>query len=207
MAGNAVLAADPQARYAGIAAVITETGYTTTPSYVDELSAAKYNLNTFFENALNGIPRTYLMKLVDEHASATRYECPGSLREFHTTGHQKPRHGDHNLTTVLQGAGSGTASTRLSYSVNGLPATEQSFLLGSGTVFDLAVWIDATVYDPTNAADIEAPAYPVTVNIGDDICNVAVYDPMIRITADCHDSNVSTVSISVVDHPLIVQVN
>ena len=39
----------------GLPAVITETGYTTTPSYVDELSAAKYNLNTFFENALNGI--------------------------------------------------------------------------------------------------------------------------------------------------------
>ncbi len=192
----------------GLPAVITETGYTTTPSYVDELSAAKYNLNTFFENALNGIPRTYLYELVDEHASATDTNVQDHYGEFHNDW--TPKTGAtaiHNLTTVLQSAGSGTASTRLSYSVNGLPATGHSFLLGSGTVFDLAVWIDATVYDPTNAADIAAPAYPVTVNLGATYSNVAVYDPMIGTAPIATYSNVSTVSISVVDHPLIVQVN
>ena len=55
----------------GMPMVITETGYTTIPSNVDESSAAKYNLNTFFENALNGIVRTYLYELVDENSSAT----------------------------------------------------------------------------------------------------------------------------------------
>jgi hypothetical protein len=43
--------------------VITETGYATIPSSVDEISAAKYNLNTLFENALNGIVRTYFLIL------------------------------------------------------------------------------------------------------------------------------------------------
>ena len=192
----------------GLPAVITETGYTTTPSHVDELSAAKYNLNTCFENALNGIARTYLYELVDEHASATDTNVEDHYGEFHNDW--TPKTGAtaiHNLTTILQSAGSGTASTRLSYSVSGLPATGHSFLLGSGTAFDLAVWIDATVYSPTNAADIAAAAYPVTVNLGATFSNVAVYDPMIGTTPIATYSNVSTLSISVVDHPLIVQVN
>ena len=114
----------------------------------------------------------------------------------------------HNLTTILQSAGTGTdLLPRLSYSVSGLPATGHSFLLGSGTAFDLAVWIDATVYDPTNATDIAAAAYPVTVNVGATFANVAVYDPMIGTTPIATYSNVSTLSISVIDHPLIVQVD
>ncbi len=93
------------------------------------------------------------------------------------------------------------------YSISGLPATGRSFLLGSSTAFDLAVWIDATVYDSTKAIDVAAPAYSVTVNLGATFANVTVYDPMAGTTPIATYSNVSTLSISVVDHPLIVQVN
>jgi hypothetical protein len=192
----------------GVPMVITETGYTTTPAHVDELTAAKYNLNTFFENALNGIVKTYLYELVDENTSATDTNVSDYFGEFHNDW--TPKTGAtaiHNLTTILKSAGSGTASGTLNSSVSGLPATGHSFLLGSSTTFDLAVWIDATVYDPTNAVDIAAPAYPVTVNLGATFSNVAVYDPMIGTTPIATYSNVSTLSISVVDHPLIVQVN
>ncbi len=192
----------------GVPTVITETGYPTTPSHVDELTAAKYNLNTLFENALNGIVRTYLYELVDENSSATDTNAEDHFGEFHNDW--TPKAGAtaiHNLTTVLKSAGSGTASTTLNYSVSGLPAAGHTFLLGSSTAFDIAVWIDATVYDPTNGVDIPAPAYSVTVNLGATFANVAVYDPMIGTTPIATYSNVSTLSISVVDHPLIVQVN
>ncbi len=192
----------------GMPMVITETGYTTTPSHVDELSAAKYNLNTLLENALNGIVRTYLYELVDENSSVTDTNVQDHFGEFHNDW--TPKTGAtaiHNLTTILKSAGSGTASTALNYSVSGLPTTGHSFLLGSSTAFDLAVWIDATVYDPTNAVDIAAPAYPVTINLGATFANVAVYDPMIGTTPIATYNNVSTLSISVIDHPLIVQVN
>jgi hypothetical protein len=192
----------------GLPTVITETGYTTLPSYVDELSAAKYNLNTLVENALNGIVSTYLYELVDGNSSATDTNVEDHFGVFHSDW--TPKTGAtaiHNLTTILKSAGSGTASTTLNYSVSGLPATGRTFLLGSSTAFDLAVWIDATVYDWTNAIDIAAPAYPVTVNLGATFANVAVYDPMIGTTPIATYSNVSTLSISVIDHPLIVQVN
>ncbi len=191
----------------GRPAVITETGYTTTPTHVDELTAAKYNLNTFFENALNGIVKTYLYELVDEKESATDTNIEHNYGEFH--GDWTPKTGAtaiHNLTTILKTAGSGTASTTLNYSLSGLPVTGHSFLLGSSTAFDLAVWIDATVYDPTNATDIAASAYPVTVNLGATYANVAVYDPMIGTGPIATYTNVSTLSLSVIDHPLVVQV-
>jgi hypothetical protein len=192
----------------GMPMVVTETGYATVPTVVDELSAAKYNLNTFFENALNGIVRTYLYELVDENSSASDTNAGDYYGEFHNDW--TPKTGAtaiHNLTTILQGAGSGTASGTLNYSVSGLPATGHTFLLGSSTAFDLAVWIDVTVYDPTNAIDIAAPAYPLTVNLGATFSSVAVYDPMVGATPIATYSNVSTVTISVTDHPLIVQVD
>jgi hypothetical protein len=188
--------------------VMTETGYTTTPSYVDELSAAKYNLNTLMENALNGIAKTYLYELVDEDTNTSGTTVSDYFGEFH--GDWTPKVGAtaiHNLTTVLKNAGGGTASKAFNYNVTGLPATGHSFLLASNTAMELAVWIDATVYDSANAVDIAAPAYPVTVNLGATYANVAVYDPMVGTTPIATYSNVNTVSISVVDHPLIVQVN
>ena len=188
--------------------VITETGYTTTPAHVDELTAAKYNLNTLFENALNGIVKTYLYELVDEGSTATDTNVEHNYGVFYNNW--TPKTGAtaiHNLITILKSAGSGTASGPLHYSVSGLPATGHSFLLGSSSAFDLAVWVDATVYDPTNAVDIVAPAYPVTVNLGATYANVAVYDPMIGAAPIATYSNVSTVSISAVDHPLVIQVN
>ena len=192
----------------GMPMVITETGYTTTPAHVDELAAAKYNLNTLFEDALNGIVKTYLYELVDEKSSATDTNVEDYFGEFHNDW--TPKVGAtaiHNLTTVLKSAGSGTASTALNYTVTGLPTAGHTFLLGSATAFDLAVWVDATVYNPANATDIAAPANSVTVNLGATFSNVAVYDPMIGTTPIATYSNVSTLTISVVDHPLIVQVN
>jgi hypothetical protein len=192
----------------GLPMVITETGYATVPTVVDELSAAKYNLNTFFENALNGIVKTYLYELVDENSSATDTNTGDYYGEFHNDW--TPKAGAtaiHNLTTILQTAGNGTASGTLNYTVSGLPATGHTFLLGSSTSFDLAVWIDVTVYDPTDAIDIAAPAYSLTVNLGATFSNVVVYDPMVGTTPIATYTNVSTVTISVTDHPVIVQVN
>jgi hypothetical protein len=181
--------------------VITETGYETIPSVVDAAAAAKYNLNTLFQDSLNGIMSTYLYELVDESSTS-----PFGL--FNSDWTPKPgATAIHNLTTILQGAGTGSATGTLNYSVSGLPATGYSLLLGSSTTFDIAVWIDATVYNPKTATDIAAPGYTATVNLGATFAKVAVYDPMTGTTPIATYSNASSLKISVTDHPLIVQVN
>ena len=78
-------------------------------------------------------------------------------------------------------------------------------ILGSSSVYDLAVWIDATVYNPSSEIDVTAPSYTTTVNLGATYPTVEVFDPMTGTTPIATYSNVSTVPISVSDHPLIVQ--
>jgi hypothetical protein len=88
-----------------------------------------------------------------------------------------------------------------------LPATGHTFLLGSSTAFAIAVWIDATVYDPKSAADIAAPTYSATLDLGRKVSSVTVYDPMLGVTPVASYGNISKLAISVTDHPVIVQVN
>jgi hypothetical protein len=188
--------------------VITETGYATIPKQVDEVAAAKYNLNTFFENALNGIAGTYLYELVDTASSPVDMNAEDHYGEFHHNW--SPKAGAtaiHNMTTILQGAGSGIATGTLNYSVTGLPPTGHAYLLGSSTAYDLAVWIDATIYNPATATDIAAPAYSATINLGGTFAGVQVFDPMIGTSPIATYTNVSQLQISVTDHPLILQIN
>jgi hypothetical protein len=188
--------------------VITETGYVTIPSRVDEVAAAKYNLNTFFENALNGIVGTYLYELVDTNSSPADANPEDHYGQFHRDW--TPKTGAtaiHNMTTILQGAGSGMASSTLGYAVTGLPPTGHAFLLGSSTTYDLAVWIDATIYNPVTATDIAAPGFSVTINLGATFAGVQVFDPMVGTTPIATYTNVSQLQINVTDHPLIVQIN
>ena len=192
---------------AGKPTVVTETGYATIPSNVDEISAAKYNLNTLFEDALHGITKTYLYELVDLNSSMKDAKLDDHLGEFHDDWTPKPgATAIHNLTTILQSAESGPPSGQLHYSVSGLPATGHTFLLGGGNAFEIAIWIDATVYDPKNARDVEAPAYSATISLGGNHAAVRVYDPMLGDRPIAAYSNVSKLTTSVSDHPVIVQV-
>jgi hypothetical protein len=183
--------------------IVTETGYQLAlepGGTVDALSAAKYYLNTFFQNALNGIARTFIFELADESTTFTYGLFDGEWT---------PRAGAtaiSNLTTILALAGGGIASAPLDYSVSGLPSTGRTFLLGSNTAYDIAVWIDATVFDPTTETDVTAPTYVATVNLGATFASVEVYDPMIGTAPIATYSDVSSVPVNVTDHPLIVQV-
>jgi trimeric autotransporter adhesin len=188
--------------------VITETGYVTIPSQVDEVAAAKYSLNTFFENAQNGIVGTYSYELVDTASSPADKNPEDNYGQFHRDW--TPKAGAtaiHNMTAILQGAGDGMAVSALNYSVSGLPPTGHAFLLGGSDAYDLAVWIDATIYNPATATDIVAPVYSATINLGGTFAGVQVFDPMIGTMPIATYTNVSQFQISVSDHPLIVQIN
>jgi trimeric autotransporter adhesin len=186
--------------------VITETGYSTMANIIDETSAAKYNLNLLFENALNGVSATYLFELVDLDSSASDTDYDVHFGQFHSDW--SPKIGAtalHSLNTILKNAGSGSTASTLNYKITGLPSAGHSFLLGSSSNFDLAVWIDATVFDSPSNSAITASTYAATVSLGKTFSSVAVYDPMIGTSPIATYTNASSVKINVVDHPLIVQ--
>jgi hypothetical protein len=186
--------------------VVTETGYLTNTQpgtdAVDATVAAKYNLNTLFDDALHGIAKTFFYELADSTTSPQSYG-------FYDTNWQ-PKEGAvalHNLTTILGGAGAGIPLGSLNYTLSGLPSTGNSLLLGSTSDFDIAVWNDVTIWNDTTGAEVAAPTNTVTVNLGESYANVSVFDPMVGTAAIATYANVSSLQISLVDHPLIIQVS
>jgi trimeric autotransporter adhesin len=185
--------------------IMTETGYFTAPGNVDELSAAKYNLNVIFDNASRGFVGTYFYELVDEASDPDYLNPEMHYGQFHNDW--TPKVGAtaiQNLTTVLGYMGSGTGST-LKYKVSGLPSNGGSYFLASSNGSAVVTWIDATVYNPTTNTDIVAPNYSVKVNFGSTFGYVFVFDPMVGNQPIASYTGVSTVTITVSDHPLIVE--
>ena len=54
--------------------------------------------------------------------------------------------------------------------------------------------------------EIAAPSQDVTVDLGASYANVAVYDPMVGTSPVATYSQAESLHLTVVDHPLIVQV-
>jgi hypothetical protein len=77
----------------------------------------------------------------------------------------------------------------------------------SSGVYDIVIWAEPQIWDPVVGAPIAAPAVSVTVGLGARFQQVQVFDPLLSASPISTASNTDTVTISLVDHPLIVQVS
>jgi hypothetical protein len=114
----------------------------------------------------------------------------------------------HNLTTILSDPGASSSFTpgSLNYSVSNLPATGNQMLLEkSNGTFELVLWAEPTIWNPTTQQDVIAPTENVTVSLGK-AENVEIFDPLVGTTAIASYSNVRSVNVSLTDHPLVVQI-
>ena len=104
----------------------------------------------------------------------------------------------HNLTTILadNGAGSRSQSGRLDYSVLPDPENVHDMLLQkSDGTFDLLVWGEQV--KGTNQ---------VTVRFGKTFGTVAIYDPTLGTSPVEEHDHISTLSLTLSDHPLIIEI-
>ena len=142
----------------------------------------------------------------------------------------------HNLTSILADPGSNKANFTpgtLSYSVSGLssalnpgaaqaafgygifnsyvtsqPIYGASYLLEkSNGTFDIAVWQEPEIWDNNTATPIPDAASPVTVTLAQTAQSVEVYDPLVGTNPIATYSDVSSVTVMVSDHPLIIEVD
>ena len=191
---------------AGLPTVVTETGYATATrpgtDAVDEIVAAKYNLNTIFDNALNGIVRTYYFELADSLSSPQSY---GFYNADWTP--KAAAVALHNLTAILGRGGAGAAPHSLEYTITGLPATAHSLLLGSASGFVISVWNDVTIWDKAGGHQIAAPAQTVTLNFAGTVARASLFDPLLNTSAIATYADTSSVTLSLTDHPLIIRVD
>ena len=202
---------------AGKGIVITEAGYMTgsgsslsvggaAASGVDALTQAKETLNLIADAATLGVADTFLYELKDYASTA----AADNFGLFGTAMAPKPAAvAIHNLTTILADTGSNAATfatTALNYMVSCLPSTGNSLLLEkSGGVHDLLVWAEPNIWNSATHSEIHAAATPVTVTFASAV-NVEVFDPLVSSSDIASYNNVTTITLAITDHPLVVQI-
>jgi hypothetical protein len=171
--------------------VTTETGWPSTGAGHSEDQQGKVYLNTYLDFFKRGWNDTFIYEMVDDQGGGS-----GGQALYNPNGTPKlAATYIHNLTTLLADNTS-NAPGSVNYSIPGEPATVHDLLLQkSDGSFDLVVW-DERATGTDN----------VTVNLGAAYSSVAVYDPTIGTSVQQQLSNVNQVSLSLGDHPLIVQI-
>jgi hypothetical protein len=102
----------------------------------------------------------------------------------------------HNLTTILADSGTLRKPGKLNYVLSAHPETVHDLLLQkSNGTFALVVWNERLSGSDT-----------VTVQLGGTYASVTVYDPTIGTSPTQTLSNVSAVSLTLSDHPLVIEI-
>jgi hypothetical protein len=189
-------------------AVYTETGYSTDD--VSQDVQAKYTLDLLMDDAANGIAQTDLYQLLDAYAPGSPQGDDGYGLFDSTNAPKEAATAIHNLTTILSDTGANAATfspTPISYSLTGLPADGNTLLIEkSNGAQDIVVWAEPQIWNPNTDTEITVPATPVTVQLGGTYHTVNVFDPLVSSSSIETLTNVSSVQLSMTDHPLIVEV-
>ncbi|MCB8877236.1 Hint domain-containing protein [Acidisoma silvae] len=194
-------------------AVFTETGYSTdlnTVNGVNEDVQAKYTLDLLMDASKDGISETYLYQLLDAYPTTSSSNDGYGL--FDSSGAPKEAAvAIHNLTTILADTGSDASTftpTLLDYTLTNLPSDGNTLeLQKSNGDTDIVVWAEPAIWDYTTQTELSVAATTVTVNLGATYQTVDVYDPLEGTTPIAEYTNVSSVDLSITDHPLIVEVD
>ncbi|MCA1415542.1 RHS repeat protein, partial [Bradyrhizobium sp. NBAIM20] len=207
---SAVMAAAP-----GKPVVITETGYTTqnNTQYLgaNETVQAKSILNTLVVAYKAGVSATYLYELFDRDSSAANTNPEANFGLFNSDGTPKlAATAIHNLTTILADDGKGglQPTDPLNYTLSNMPATGNSMVLGkSNGAYELVVWAEPKLWNDATDTELSNAAQTVTVNLGAVHHTVKVYDTLTGTTAIASYTDVSTITIPVSDHPVIIEID
>ena len=195
--------------------VITETGYTTQADAprigASESVQAKSILNTLVDAFKAGVSQTYLYELFDRDSSSSNTDPEANFGLFNSDGTPKlAATAIHNLTTILadDGTGGKQPTGSLTYSLDNLPATGESMVLGkSNGAYELVVWAEPRIWDDATDTEISNPAQTVTVHLDSVHHSVKVYDPMSGTTPIAVYTDVKDIQIPVSDHPVVIEID
>ncbi|MBY5755134.1 calcium-binding protein [Rhizobium leguminosarum] len=207
-------AADP-----GKPLAITETGYHTSLTAdsnggwegVSEATQAKLLLNTLMDGAALGSKNTFIYELLDAYSDPQGANQEKHFGLFHLDYSAKPAAtAIRNLTEILQDDGATRASFSagtVNYSIDGLPSSARSLLTEkSDGSYQIIIWNEPDIWNQSSDTAIQAAATAVKVNLGASFGSVKVFDPLTGTTAIKSLSNVSSLTLDVVDHPLIMEI-
>ncbi|MCV9942755.1 MULTISPECIES: calcium-binding protein [unclassified Rhizobium] len=207
-------AADP-----GKPLAITETGYHTSLTAdtnggwegVSEATQAKLLLNTLMDGAALGSKQTFIYELLDAYSDPQGANQEKHFGLFHLDYSAKPAAtAIHNLTTILEDNGATKASFSagtLNYSIDGLPSSARSLLTEkSDGSYQIIIWNEPDIWNQSTDTAIQAATTAVKVNLGASFGSVKVFDPVTGTTAIKSLSNVLSLTLDVLDHPVIIDI-
>jgi hypothetical protein len=171
--------------------VTTETGWVTSGTgAITEEQQARVFLNLYLSAFKRGFSYTFIYMLRDDPVQ-------GYWGLFDTSYTPKTSGTYlHNLTTILADSGVRTALGKLDYTIAAEPATVHDLLLQKVSgAFDLVVWDE----HPLAGTD------SVVVNLTKPRASVRVYDPTTGTAPTQSSTSVSTVALTLSDHPMILE--
>lgn len=171
--------------------VTTETGCTIDGPVTEEIHALNL-LSLYLDQFKRGWSYTavYLMRDRSDEAGNQSF---GFYKPDYTP--RKAALYLHNLTTILADKGGISKPGRLNYSVANEPKTMHDLLLQkSDGTFDLIVWNERVKGSDT-----------VRVFLGNTHSSATIYDPTVGTTPVRTQNNVNSLSLTLSDHPLIVE--
>jgi hypothetical protein len=173
--------------------VTTETGYPVGGSVTEEIQARLF-MNLYLSQFKRGWSHTaiYLLRTRSNEPAHERY----AIYKIDYTPKQAA-HYLHNLTEILHDDSSGFSAGQVNYSIDGQSATVHDLLLQkSNGTFELVIWGERFAGGSDN----------VTVNLDAMYAKVNVYDPTVGTLPTQTLTNVSSVSLTLSDHPVIIEI-
>lgn len=194
--------------------VFTETNYTSAPGIkgsVSEAVQAKYDLDLLMDAFQAGVKASYMYELLDERSDPGQTNNENHYGLFRVDGTPKPvATAIHNLTSILADTAPAAASFQmgtLDYTVSGLPASGNTMVFEKASgEFEVVVWAEPELWDTNIQAEVAAVSRSVSLDFASPQKNVAVFDPMLGTAPVATYAQASSILLSVVDHPLVIQV-
>jgi hypothetical protein len=176
---------------AALPRVTTETGWVTSGSgAITEDQQGKLFLDLYLAAFKRGWSYTFIYMLHDDPNQ-------GYWGFVHTDYSAKPSATYlHNLTTILADKASVTIPGSLNYAIPNEPATVHDLLLQkSNGMFELVVWGEQV-----------SGSNNVAVNLGGMASSASIYDPTLGTSATQTLTNVTSVSLTLANYPLVVEI-
>ncbi|MCK9208442.1 MAG: glycosyl hydrolase [Salinivirgaceae bacterium] len=177
------------AQLTSIPKIATEIGWTTGTGGITEEQQGRLYCNLFLSFFKQNWTNTFIYVMEDENIGNW-----GVIRE--NLSYKPAANYLHNFTTILADNVDFTPDS-MNYSITSQPTTVHSLLLQkSNGHFMLAVWNERVIGSDN-----------VTVNFGATYSKVKTYDPTIGTSEIQSLSNVSSLSLTLSDHPVIIDIS
>jgi len=196
--------------------VITETGYFNRPenpggSGVDDLTQSKLTLDLLFDAFQQGVAKTFLYQLRAAYPDKRGDNSDTEYGLFKLDNSPKPvAIAIHNLTAILSRHQKKTlqpVNNKITFSVAGLPLEGHQLLLENPDgSFALVLWAEPRIWDEARHAAVDAPKVMVKLSLSAPAKTLELFDPLVSAVSIQTSASVRFATISLTDHPVIVQI-